>query len=139
MCHNCLSLFYIKMCKSVLSKTEFMLFAVKLENISQDKNVCFYILVLFQGNSIFFWFDLEVSHLHICEVAHHDLFIHCILYIESNIKFWLRSCVYESSWRSDITFSHQLNILSKCVYCEVWSFSASLCPRQTSLRSQIPK
>lgn len=35
MCHNdCLYPYYIKMCKNVLSKTEFMLFAVKLESIS---------------------------------------------------------------------------------------------------------
>lgn len=37
MCHNCLYLYYIKMCKGLLSKTEFMLLAVKLENVSQDR------------------------------------------------------------------------------------------------------
>lgn len=38
MCHNnYLYLYYIKMYKGLLSKSEFMLFAVKLENISQDK------------------------------------------------------------------------------------------------------
>lgn len=37
MCHNCLYLHCITMCKGLLVKTEFMLLAVKLENVSQDR------------------------------------------------------------------------------------------------------
>lgn len=67
--HNCLCWYYIKICKGLLSKTEIMLFAVKLENNSQDKIEISLSALLFiswfcfkeclRSNSIFFfWFSL---------------------------------------------------------------------------------
>lgn len=126
MCHNYFYLYFIKMCKGLSSKTEFVLFAVKLENISQDKmytslSVLLFIACVLRKDQIPFFSDLILwgQLFTFYDIAHHDLFIPCILYIKSNIKFWLRSCVCESSWRSNITFSQQTNILSKCIYCKV--------------------
>lgn len=63
--HNCLCWYYIKICKGLLSKTEIMLFAVKLENNSQDKIEISLSALLFiswfcfqeclRSNSIFFF------------------------------------------------------------------------------------